>query len=110
MRDKKELIEQFIERVNTLKGVDVFDNWEKYIAEQKRIQLEAIIKEENLRPEETELFMKQSFKDGYVDESGTGIVNVMKPMRIFGGGGNRAKKKATVTEKLKSYFNKFFDI
>lgn len=99
MRDKKELIEQFIERVNTLKGVDVFDNWEKYIAEQKRIQLEVIIKEENLRPEETELFMKQSFKDGYVDESGTGIVNVMKPMRIFGGGGNRAKKKATVTEK-----------
>ena len=110
MRDKKELIEQFIERINTMKGGDVFESWEEYITEQKRIQLEEIIKEENLKPEETDSFMQQAFKDGYVDDTGTGIVNIMKPMRIFGGGGNRAQKKATVIEKLKLYFKKFFDI
>ena len=53
-----------IERINTMKGGDVFESWEKFITEQKRIQLEEIIKEENLKPEETDTFMKQAFKDG----------------------------------------------
>lgn len=42
LRSKKELIERFIERVNTSTAVD--DDWRKFVAEQKKIDLSAIIK------------------------------------------------------------------
>ena len=51
LRSKKELIEGFIETVNTSTNVD--EDWNKFIKEQKEADLNAIIEEENLNKNET---------------------------------------------------------
>ena len=105
MRDKRELIEKFIARMTPEKGNDVYDDWEKYVEDEKRKELESIIKEENLKAAETEDFIERAFSDGYVTETGTGITNILPPSNPFLP--ESGQKKQTVIEKLKAYLNKF---
>lgn len=105
MRDKRDLIEQFIERMTPEEGKDVGAEWEQYIDEEKRKQLDAIIDEENLKPKETETFIKRAFADGYVTETGTGIAKILPPSNPFLP--ESGKKKQTVLEKLKAYLQRF---
>lgn len=106
LRNKRELIENFIDQLTPDKNVS--DDWQKYVKEQQRRQLDEIISEEKLKPEETYHFVNQSFKDGGIQESGTGIANILPPMSIFDK--TREMKKKTVLEKLKAFFERFFDI
>jgi len=116
LRDKKELIMKFIERMTPTPGQildereDVYDEWYQYVREEKEKELNAIIKEENLKPEETRKFVKQAFADGYVTTTGVAITKVLPPMPVFGGKGNREEKKNTVLEKLSAFFNRFVSI
>lgn len=107
MRDKRELIEKFIERMTPEEGADVGAEWEQYIEQEKRKQLDAIINEENLKPKETEAFMQRAFMDGYVTETGTGIAKILPPSNPFLP--ESGEKKQTVIEKLKEYLNKFLN-
>ena len=107
MRDKRELIERFIMQMTPDKGPDVGEEWEKYIEQEKKIQLNTIIAEENLRPAETEAFMQRAFADGYVTETGTGIAKILPPANPFLP--ESGEKKQTVIEKLKAYLNKFLN-
>lgn len=106
LRNKRELIENFIDQLTPDKNVS--DDWQKYVKEQQRRQLDEIISEEKLKPEETYHFVNQSFKDGGIQESGTGIAKILPPMSIFDK--TREVKKKTVLEKLKVFFERFFDI
>lgn len=106
LRNKKELIEKFIDQLTPDKNVN--DNWLQFVKEQQREQLDEIISSENLKTEETYKFVSQSFKDGSIQESGTGIAKILPPMSIFDKG--RETKKKMVLEKLKSFFERFFDI
>lgn len=106
LRNKRELIENFIDQLTPDKNVS--DDWQKYVKEQQRRQLDDIISEEQLKPEETYHFVNQSFKDGGIQESGTGIAKILPPMSIFDK--TREMKKKTVLEKLKVFFERFFDI
>lgn len=106
LRNKRELIENFIAQLTPDKNVS--DDWQKYVKEQQRRQLDEIISEEKLKPEETYHFVNQSFKDGGIQESGTGIAKILPPMSIFDK--TREMKKKTVLEKLKAFFERFFDI
>ena len=108
MRDKRELIEKFIQHMTPEKGADVSHNWEKYIEQEKRKQLSVIIEEEHLKAAETEDFMERAFADGYVTETGTGITNILPPSNPFLP--ESGEKKQTVIEKLKAYLNKFSNI
>ena len=105
MRDKRDLIEKFIDRMTPEQGKDVGAEWEQYIDEEKRKQLDAIINEENLKPKETEAFMQRAFMDGYVTETGTGIARILPPSNPFLP--ESGEKKQTVLEKLKEYLKKF---
>ena len=107
MRDKRDLIEKFIERMTPEKG-DVGDEWEQYIEEEKKKQLDVIIQEENLKPQETTNFMKRAFADGYLTETGTGIAKILPPSNPFLPGSG--EKKQTVIDKLKAYLNRFTGI
>ena len=110
MRDKKELIMQFIEKMNPSKG-DVPGQWEEYVREEKEKELTGIIQSENLKENETREFMKQAFTDGYVTTTGIAITKVLPPMSLFGKGKNsRETKKGMVLEKLKAFFDRFLDI
>ena len=105
MRDKRELIEKFIQQMTPEKGADVGHDWETYIEEEKRKQLSKIIEEEHLKAAETEDFMERAFTDGYVTETGTGIAHILPPSNPFLP--ESGEKKQTVIEKLKAYLNKF---
>ena len=110
LKDKKELVERFIER-QTPDSINVLDKWEEYIIEQRKKELEQIITDENLKHDETVKFMQQSFEDEYVTTSGLAVTNILPPMPIFGAGaGKRAEKKKTVIEKLEAFFKKYFNL
>ena len=104
MRDKRDLIEKFIERMTPEKG-DVGDEWEQYIEEEKKKQLDTIIKDENLKPQETVAFMKRAFSDGYLTETGTGIAKILPATNPFLP--ESGEKKQKVIEKLKAYLSRF---
>ena len=107
LRSKKALIETFIAGINDVS--DVMLEWRTFVAEEKERQLATIIKEENLKDEETRRFMDSAFRDGSVKTTGTDIDKLMPPISRFGSG-NRAEKKQAIIEKLKGFFDRFFGI
>jgi len=107
LRSKKELIEQFISRVNVESSVQ--SDWRRYVSEQEKSDLAEIIAAEKLKPEETRKFMENAFRDGAVKTTGTDIDKLMPPVSRFGGG-NRSKKKQGIIEKFKVFFEKYFGL
>ena len=104
LRSKKALIDSFIAGINDVD--DVMDEWHSFVAEQKEEDLNQLITEEKLKPEETRKFLENAFKDGEIKETGTDIDKIMPPVSRFGGSG-RTKKKQNLIEKLKTFFNKY---
>ncbi|MCL4580526.1 DEAD/DEAH box helicase [Fusobacterium nucleatum YWH7199] len=107
LRSKKELIEGFIDRVNSSKNVT--DEFKKFVREEKEKDLEKVIEEEKLKPEETKKFIDNSLRDGVLKTTGTDIDKLLPPVSRFGGG-NRAEKKLGVIEKLKVFFDKYLGL
>ena len=107
LRSKKQLIKNFIAGINDVD--DVMNEWHEYVAEQRNNDLNAIITEEKLKPEDTRRFMENAFRDGEIKTAGTDIDKLMPPISRFGGGG-RAEKKQGVIDKLKTFFEKYFGI
>ena len=109
LRSKKQLIESFIGSIDN--SGDVVAEWNEFVEHQREEDLEIIIAEEKLKPEETRRFLEKAFEDGEIRETGTDIDRIMPPVSRFGGGGNnRAAKKKTVVEKLKGFFEKYFGV
>lgn len=107
LRSKKALIETFIAGINEVE--DVMAEWHDYVVAKREEDLENIIKEERLKPEETRKFLENAFHDGEIKTAGTDIDNLMPPVSRFGGG-KRAEKKQGVISKLKTFFEKYFGI
>ena len=109
LRNKEELIRQFIE--SHTPNTDVHDQWSEFVRQSQRKEIENIIEEENLNRGKALDFIEQSFRNGEVRESGTGIADILPPMGLFGNAGaRRAEKKKTVIKRLKEFFDRFFDI
>lgn len=107
LRSKKELIEQFISKVNVDSSIQ--NDWRRYVSEREEAELAEIITTEKLKPKETRKFMENAFRDGAIKTTGTDIDMLMPPVSRFGGG-NRAKKKQGVIEKFKAFFDKYFGL
>lgn len=108
LRNKKELIEQFIESLTPTTNVD--DDWHNFVDAKKLDELDNIIIEENLDKDETYKFINNAFRDGFVQNTGTSISKVLPPVSRFTPSGDRTKKRDSVLEKLGAFFNKFWDI
>ena len=107
LRSKKALIENFIDGINDVD--DVMAEWHSYIAEEKEKQLNEIIAEEKLKADETKKFVDNAIADGEMRTLGTDIDKLMPPISRFGNT-NREKKKQTIIEKLKAFFERFFGV
>ena len=107
LRNKKDLIENFIDSL-TPEVTDVDVVWREYVERQKEQELENIITEERLKPEETRRFIEASFRDGSIRENGTDVASILPPMSRFSK--DRATKKETVLSRLKAFFERFRDI
>lgn len=108
LRNKKDLIEKFIESLTPTTKVD--DDWQTFVDAKKIDELDRIITEENLNKDETYNFINNAFRDGFVQTTGTAITKVLPPVTRFSPTGERTKKRESVIEKLKIFFNKFWDI
>lgn len=108
LRSKKALIEGFVAQMTVKTDVD--KDWKAFVRKQKDQDLESIIEEEKLKPEEAKKFIENSFRDGDIKTAGTDIDKILPPISRFSGGSNRALKKQTVIEKLKLFFEKYFGL
>ncbi len=108
LRNKKDLIEQFIARLTPQSDVD--EEWKKHVCRQMEEQLNAIIVAEKLKDAETHLFIQHAFRNGYIQENGTELAGILPPMSRFTPGGERLKKREAVLEKLKAFFDRFWDL
>ena len=107
LRSKKDLIDNFINGINEVD--DVMNEWHAYVAEQREKALIQLIEEEKLKESETRAFVEGAFRDGAVKTTGTDIDKILPAVSRFGGG-NRKAKKETVIEKLKGFFERFWNI
>jgi len=108
LRSKKDLIEQFLDTVSPSGRVDA--QWQGYIARKKAQELDRIIEEERLKPEETRAFMENAFRDGTVPERGRAITKILPPVSRLTGGSLYTLKKQTVLEKLTAFLERFLGL
>ena len=73
------------------------------------MDIQELIQEEKLKPEETKRLMENAFRDGVLKTMGTDVDKILPPISRFGGG-TRDKKKQIVINKLKIFFEKYFGI
>ena len=71
------------------------------------MELQNIIKEENLRPEEATNFVERAFRDGAVATNGIEVTGIMKPVSRFSAAGRNGEKRKKVIEKLQRFFDRF---
>jgi type I restriction enzyme R subunit len=108
LRNKKDLIENFVDNISVNGEID--QEWRAFIAAKREAELETIITEENLRPDETRIFVETAFRDGQIRTSGTAITKVLPPVSRFAADGGHGEKKQRVVQKLGAFFERFFGL
>ena len=108
LRNKKDLIESFVDSLSATEEVDAA--WQEFIEERRESELEQIITEENLRPDETRAYVDTAFRDGTLRTTGTAITRVLPPATRFAADGGHGEKKQRVLAKLIAFFERFFGL
>jgi type I restriction enzyme R subunit len=92
LRNKKDLIMDFVDRVSASGEID--EEWRAYVDAQRTAELDAIIVEEHLKPEETRTFVHQAFRDGSIPTTGTAITKILPPASRFSAGSGHGEKNS----------------
>ena len=108
LRNKKDLIEQFVDTVSTKAQVDA--QWQSFVAAKKVEELDRIIADESLNADETKSFIADAFRDGAIPVAGTAITKILPPVSRFSKNNDHAVKKRTVLDKLRAFFERFFGL
>jgi type I restriction enzyme R subunit len=108
LRSKKDLIEDFVDAVTVDGAVD--GQWAQFINTRRRQELDQIIREEHLNPEQTHRFIERAFRDGTLPETGTAITRILPHVSRFAPDGGRAVTKHRVLERLKHFFERFLGL
>ena len=125
LRDKQDLIEQFLDTVNSDGQID--ERWVEYVQRKYHEELDAVVTAERLKPQLAEEFMDRAFEAGVLRTTGTELTALLPAVSMFGGlrrrgaggpadggagasAGGRAAVKARVIEKLQALFTRFENI
>jgi type I restriction enzyme R subunit len=108
LRNKRDLIMDFVDKVSISSAVG--DEWRAYITTQCGLELESIIAELNLRPEETRTFVHNAFRDGAIPTSGTAITRILPRVSRFGAGAGHGATKQMVIERLTLFFERYHEL
>nr|WP_241156115.1 type I restriction endonuclease subunit R [Leucobacter chromiireducens] len=108
LRNKKDLIEDFVDSLSVDGEID--QEWRAFIAAKREAELDTIIADENLRADETRIFVETAFRDGQIRTSGTAITKVLPPVSRFSADGGHGEKKQRVIQKLGAFFERFFGL
>lgn len=108
LRNKKDLIEAFVDRVSASGDVD--EEWATYVAARRAAELDKIIEDEGLRADETREYVDRAFRDGAIQTGGTAITRVLPPASRFSAEGGHGETKQRVLAKLGDFFERFFGL
>ena len=110
-RSKKELILNFLDSVNA--PCDVELEFEKFTKEQKRLDFLALVQKFRLDEAKSKEFLRKSFRNGYIEELGEDIENLLpKEARGFFGeaGEKKSKIKRELIDAFKDFYERYHDI
>ncbi len=108
LRSKRDLVEDFVNSITMDGAVD--DQWQRFIAAKREAELEALIAEQQLRPEQTRAFVESAFRDGRLSASGTTITAILPPGSRFAPEGGHGEKKRRAIDGLTRFFERFFGL
>ncbi len=108
LRNKRDLIMTFVENVSISSEID--EEWRTFVEERRTAELDAIIEEERLRPEETRVFVDQAFRDGAIVSTGTAVTKLLPPVSRFSPDGGHGEKKRRVLDRLGAFFERFYSL
>ncbi|WP_066722564.1 type I restriction endonuclease subunit R [Sphingomonas pituitosa] len=108
LRNKRSLIEQFVNSVSNDAKVDT--QWAQFVATKKVEELNQIIAEEKLDPAATQEFIADAFRDGAIPTAGVAITKVLPPVSRFAKDGGHATKKVAVLTRLTEFFDRYFGL
>ncbi|WP_449407311.1 type I restriction endonuclease subunit R [Microbacterium maritypicum] len=108
LRSKRDLVEDFVDSVSLTGPVD--EQWRAFVAAKRDAELETLITDQKLRPDETRAFIEAAFRDGQLRTTGTAITKVLPPVSRFAADGGHGEKKRTAVEALVSFFDRFFGL
>lgn len=108
LRNKKDLIEAFVDRVSVAGQVD--EEWSAFVAARRDAELTQLIADENLQPDATREFIDRAFRDGALQSTGVAITKVLPPVSRFAADGAHGEKKQRVLDRLGEFFERFFGL
>ena len=108
LRDKKELIEEFLNEIDHNKNSDYKSLFESFMQRKKEQELQKIIEDENLNEHLTKQYLEEAFELNFFQDKGEGIGKLMPLINPFSpkSEGNDEKRQQII-DKLKSFFDKF---
>jgi type I restriction enzyme R subunit len=108
LRSKKDLIEKFVSQLNV--ETDVDNGWRKFIEEQRTLELEQIIQDENLDVAGTHVYMDQAFQEGQVSTVGTAFSRLIPAKSMFSPSDEHGEQKRRIADRLQGFFERFFSL
>lgn len=108
LRDKKELIEGFLNEIDHNKNSDYKSLFESFMQRKKEQELQKIIEDENLNENLTKEYLDEAFELNFFQDKGERIGRLMPLINPFSpkSEGNDEKRQQII-DKLKSFFDKF---
>lgn len=110
LRNKKELLREFLELLSGSKSEDFDSLFKAFIKDKYKEHLQKLIESENLQKEKAKDFLYNAIKIGEFQELGVEISEVLPKMSIFAGGKqkeeNEAKRKNVIAQ-MREFFDRF---
>jgi type I restriction enzyme R subunit len=106
LRNKRDLILAFVDRVSV--DSDVKEDWRRFVEARRDEELEQLIADEGLSPEETRAFVERAFRDGAIPTTGAAVTGILPPTSRFAAGDAYGVKKQTVLDRLTAFFDRYF--
>lgn len=107
LRKKGQLIEQFIESYSDRPDREIDEDWRYFVDRSRELELEGIIKDENLNPKNAKKFISNAFRDSEMRSTGTAFANILPPVSMFDEDNSHAITKERVFARLIEYFEKY---
>jgi type I restriction enzyme R subunit len=108
LRNKIDLIMEFVDRVSASGQID--EEWRAHIEAKRTAELNDIIAQEGLKPDETKAFVARAFRDGRIPTTGTAITVILAPVSRFLADGSHSDKKQRALTRLGTFFDRFWGL
>ncbi|RDU62848.1 type I restriction endonuclease subunit R [Helicobacter sp. MIT 14-3879] len=111
LRNKIDLLREFLELIESTKSNEDFNNlFKDFIKEKYYYEFNKIIKEENLSSETTSEFMQHSFENNKFQDKGGDIDRIIKLPLFAQNQLEIENKRQNIIYRLKSFFERFIDL